>query len=823
MSTVVRSRRPRVAARGRCWRGSRCIRASIRAARSRRASGPTSWIRAPAHRCAAPPGRCDARSAPTTRWSSGRDRIGLRCATDVAEFDAHCAAGRLDEAVALCPRPAARRPRRGLGPGGPRRARRTPRRGARAAGRDGPRPGRGGRLRTAPPGARPARRSGGPRPDARLVEAGDRSAALATYTRLADRLRTNLGLAASAETRALAASVREAEPAERASLAAATTRGADRARRRAAGTMRGADRARWLMAAATPRWGRPRWPAAVLRRTRQTRCSPAVASSRTPARGACRRAGRAARRVGADVRGCWRGRAAQWGGRDRQDAARVRSPRPRGHCAHRSRHCGRSRWWCAAVRALGRVARRASRASSTPPPAAAEWPEELGRLAPSLPRRLGRAAAKPSDVPPDLARARLFEAAVELAEHATLDRPLVLLIDDVHLADAPTLELAAYLARRIRDLPVLLVLTRRTVPRRDAVDALLHTAKAERRRHHRARARAAHARRHRAPRQYAARARTRAGDRRPPTATRCSRWRAPVPRPAATRARRPRCVARSAPRSPRSTSNARTHGRARGGRRPRPRPHRAGRPRRSGDRPACDRLRPVRQRRRPLRLPARAAARGGLRRPRRRPPHARATRRSARRSANAAESAHHLKRAGRDDLAAGRLVQAAADATRATAILEAAAFLREAAALDPSPEIAAGAGRDARAAGRSRALARKSSTARSRTPPRSHLRAAQWFRSSLCDPTARAGGVTARPGRGRRRPRHARRTAADPRVERGGDDQRRDGLPDAGRGRGAGRRSRADPCAATTSRTSRLHRPRRGPARHSRARARRLR
>ena len=59
----------------------------------------------------------------------------------------------------------------------------------------------------------------------------------------------------------------------------------------------------------------------------------------------------------------------------------------------------------------------------------------------------------------------------------------MLLIDDVHLADAPTLELAAYLARRIRDLPVLLVLTRRTVPRRDAVDALLRTAQRQRRRH----------------------------------------------------------------------------------------------------------------------------------------------------------------------------------------------------------------------------------------------------------------------------------------------------------------------------------------------------
>ena len=33
--------------------------------------------------------------------STGRDRIGLICETDLARFDAHCAAGRLAEAVAL--------------------------------------------------------------------------------------------------------------------------------------------------------------------------------------------------------------------------------------------------------------------------------------------------------------------------------------------------------------------------------------------------------------------------------------------------------------------------------------------------------------------------------------------------------------------------------------------------------------------------------------------------------------------------------------------------------------------------------------------------
>src|SRR3954465_2696044 len=101
---------------------------------------------------------------------------------------------------------------------------------------------------------------------------------------------------------------------------------------------------------------------------------------------------------------------------------------------------------------------------------------------------------------------------------------------------------------------------------------------------------------------------------------------------------------------------------------------------------------------------------------------------------NAAESAPHLRRAGRDDLAAGRLVQAAADATRAPAIPEAAPYLREAVALDPAPstrlELAATLAllgdRDASIAEFELALPHSA---------HSHLRAAQWFHSSLCDPT----------------------------------------------------------------------------------------
>ena len=69
--------------------------------RSPRASGPTCSTRAPAPRCAARCGSCGARSATTSALVAGRDRIALRCETDLAEFDAHVAAGRLEEAVAL--------------------------------------------------------------------------------------------------------------------------------------------------------------------------------------------------------------------------------------------------------------------------------------------------------------------------------------------------------------------------------------------------------------------------------------------------------------------------------------------------------------------------------------------------------------------------------------------------------------------------------------------------------------------------------------------------------------------------------------------------
>ena len=383
-----------------------------------------------------------------------------------------------------------------------------------------------------------------------------------------------------------------------------------------------------------------------------------------------------------------------------------------------------------------------------PPAADARWPEELARLAPSLPLRLGRPRVEPAEVPPDLARARLFEAAVELAEHATADRPLVLLFDDVHLADAPTLELAAYLARRIERVPVLLVLTRRTVPRRDAVDALVHAARG----------------RGVAVRELTLEPLGRrelealVGE----VATLAAPQRERVvaaadgnPLLALESARAAARGDEGPPASLRGAVRAAIAGLDEPARRAAELAAVAGRPL---DRVELSALAP------PEAVLAAmdcglfrsADGRFGFRHDLLREA-ALADLDDARRvllhealgsalGARAAEAAHHLRLAGRDDLAVARLVEAAADATQATALVEAAAYLEEAIELRPDDprvrlqlaETLAQLGRRERALAALDAAVRLIDPADAGGRVHAHLRAAIWCRSSLCDPT-RAG------------------------------------------------------------------------------------
>jgi len=107
-----------------------------------------------------------------------------------------------------------------------------------------------------------------------------------------------------------------------------------------------------------------------------------------------------------------------------------------------------------------------------PPPGQADWPAELGRLAPDLAVRLGRGAPPPV-ASPELERLRLFDAVLRLVEWAAADRPVLLVAEDVHRADPASMQLCAHIGRRLAAHPVLFVLTRRDKPERPAADALL--------------------------------------------------------------------------------------------------------------------------------------------------------------------------------------------------------------------------------------------------------------------------------------------------------------------------------------------------------------
>jgi DNA-binding SARP family transcriptional activator len=532
----------------------------------------------------------------------------------------------------------------------------------------------------------------------RLVAAGDRPGALVVYERLSERLRAGLGLAPSGETRALAAAVRQTpavsdgepgrpggEAPRPASLDGAPLVGRDRELGELLALWASVQRGQGALAVIEGEGG--------IGKTRLA--GELVASARA-------RSARTATCATLDLGG-----APPFG------------------------------MWAELLSDLTR--------ELIPPAPEASWPEELARLAPALTRRLGRAAAAPADVAPDLARARMFEAGVELLEHATSDRPLVLLFDDVHLADASSLELAAYVARRIASLPVLLVLTRRLTPRRDEVDVLLHAARAR----GVATAEIALAPLRRADVERlvgtvvsldapdrerviaaadgnpllaleSARA-TALGDEGPPSSLRAA------VRTAVLRLSEPaRHVAALAAVAGRELKRAELAGLAQP----------------DAVRGAIDSglFRSVDGRFGFRHALLREAVYADLDDGDRLALHELLGMSLVGR---AAESARHLRLAGRDDLAGSRLMQAAADALRTTAYGEAAAFLQEAAELladDPRPrlelaEVCARLGRRDAALGALDAALELIDATDASAHADAHLRAARWFCSSLCDPS----------------------------------------------------------------------------------------
>ncbi len=107
------------------------------------------------------------------------------------------------------------------------------------------------------------------------------------------------------------------------------------------------------------------------------------------------------------------------------------------------------------------------------PPEDQAWAADLTRVVPVLAYREGvRPGTRPT-ADPRLERVQLCEAVVQFLAWASRRSPLLLALEDLHLADTASLELIAYVGRRIGRLPVLLVLTRRLLPGRQDLDAVL--------------------------------------------------------------------------------------------------------------------------------------------------------------------------------------------------------------------------------------------------------------------------------------------------------------------------------------------------------------
>jgi DNA-binding SARP family transcriptional activator len=81
---------------------------------------------------------------------------------------------------------------------------------------------------------------------------------------------------------------------------------------------------------------------------------------------------------------------------------------------------------------------------------------EISQFVPELRERL---PAPPPAAPldPEAARFRLFEVVADLLRRAAAARPTLLVLDDLHWADKPSLMLLQFLTRQLRDAPVLVV------------------------------------------------------------------------------------------------------------------------------------------------------------------------------------------------------------------------------------------------------------------------------------------------------------------------------------------------------------------------------
>ena len=87
---------------------------------------------------------------------------------------------------------------------------------------------------------------------------------------------------------------------------------------------------------------------------------------------------------------------------------------------------------------------------------------EVAQLVPELPGRLPELPA-PLPLEAEGARFRMFDATTEFVRNACGGRPMVLVLDDLHAADAPSLLLLQFLARELASIPLLVIAAYRDV------------------------------------------------------------------------------------------------------------------------------------------------------------------------------------------------------------------------------------------------------------------------------------------------------------------------------------------------------------------------
>ena len=107
------------------------------------------------------------------------------------------------------------------------------------------------------------------------------------------------------------------------------------------------------------------------------------------------------------------------------------------------------------------------------PPQDLTWRADLARIVPALASPAWESGPGRAGADPQLERVQLSEAVAQFLGWASRRAPVLLVLEDLHLADTASLELAAYAGRRLSRMPVLIVLTRRRLPARQDVDAVL--------------------------------------------------------------------------------------------------------------------------------------------------------------------------------------------------------------------------------------------------------------------------------------------------------------------------------------------------------------